>query len=128
MEVKMRAFFVFAIFICVTFQGFSQDANSDKYKALSESMDRTISSTNSKLETYDEMARDSGNTKSYSSYNRKYETIKFALNQSEQRLDLLIRTNDKPSIIKEERDNYEELKKHLEDLKSEYDKWQSSVK
>ena len=123
----MRTFFVFAIFICVTFQGFSQNASSDRYKSLSDSMGRTISSSNSKLETYDEMTKDNGVGKSYSYYNRKHESLKKALGESEKRLDLLIRTNDRNSVIKEERDNYEELVKHLEDLKSEYDKWLKSV-
>lgn len=123
----MRAFFVFAIFICVTFQGFSQNASSDRFKALSDSMGRTISSTTSKLETYDEMTRDNGNTRNYSYYNRKHEALKQALGESEMRLDLLIRTNDRNAVIKEERDNYEELLRHLEDLKSEYDSWLKKI-
>ena len=123
----MKAIFVFTIFFCVTFAGFSQNTNSDRFKALSDSMDRTISNSNSKLENYDEDTSGSGNTRTYTSYNRKHEILKQALSQSEWRLDLLIRTNDRTSVIKEERDNYEHLIKEVESLKSDYDSWLRSV-
>ena len=124
----MKAFFVFAVFVCVTFPGFSQNASSDRFKALSDSMGRTISSTTSKLETYNDMVLDNGNIRNYSSYNQKFEVLKQALGESERRLDLLIRTNDRISVIKEERDNYEKLSKELESLKSDYDNWLKNVK
>jgi len=123
----MKAFFVFTLFICVTFSAFSQNASSDRFKALSDNMGRTISSTTSRLENYDDQLNDSGNTRTYSNYNRKYLVIRQALAESENRLDLLIRTNDRTALIREERDNYEELLKHLESLKSEYDDWLKNV-
>ena len=121
----MKAFFVFAIFFCLTFTVYSQ--NSEKYKALSDSMERTISSSTSKMESYDDQTRESGNTRSFINYNRRYQILKDALNESERKLDLLIRTNDRFAKIKEERDNYEVLLQHLEDLKSEYDSWMRNV-
>ena len=124
----MKKFFVvFAVFVCVALPGFSQSANSQRFKALSDSMDRTLSISNSKLENYDLDMTDSGNTKTYTSYNRKHEALKRALNESEMKLDLLIRTNDKTSTIKDERDHYESLVKQLEALKSDYDSWLKNV-
>ena len=123
----MKAFLVFVIFICVTFPGFSQNTSSDRFKALSDSMGRTVSNTTANLENYDELTKDNGSTRTYSYYNRKHEHFKQALSESERRLDLLIRTNDRRAVIKEERDNYEVLLRHLEDLKSEYDSWLRSV-
>jgi len=123
----MKPIYVLAIFFCVTFSVFSQSANSERYKALSDSMDRTISNSNYRLEDYDEMASDSGGTKTYTYYNRRHESLKAALSESERRLDLLIRTNDRNAVIKEERDNYERLIRQLEQVKSDYDNWLRTV-
>jgi len=123
----MKYFVAFAIFICVAFPGFSQNARSQRFKDLGDSMGRTLNASNSKLENYDQDTADSGNTRTYTSYNRKHEFLKNALNQSEMKLDLLIRTNDKPAYIKEERDHYESLIKQLDALKSDYDAWLQSI-
>ena len=122
-----KALFVFTLLICVTFAAFSQNASSDRFKALSDTMGRTISSTTSRLENYDDQINDSGNTRTYASYNRKYLVLRQALTESESRLDLLIRSNDRAALIREERDNYAELLDHLEALKSEYDDWLKNV-
>ena len=124
----MKKILIFAIFICIAFPVFSQNANRDRFKALSDSMGRTISSTTSKLENYDEMTAENGETKTFTYYNRRHEAIKQALNDSERRLDLLIRTNDRHALVMEERNNYESLLKRLEDVKSEYDNWLKSLK
>ena len=123
----MKFFIAFMILVCVVFPGFSQSAASDRFQALSDSMDRTINSSNSKLESYDEFSSDSSNTNTFMRYNRRHEVLREALGDSESRLDLLIRTNDRPSLIKEERDNYENLLNNLKSLKSDYDSWLRSV-
>jgi len=123
----MKFFIAFMILVCVVFPGFSQSAASDRFQALSDSMDRTINSSNSKLESYDEFSSDSSNTNTFMRYNRRHEVLREALGDSESRLDLLIRTNDRPSLIREERDNYENLLNNLKSLKSDYDSWLRSV-
>jgi len=123
----MKFFITFVILVCVVFPGFSQSASSDRFKALSDSMDRTINSSSSKLESYDELSLDSSNTNTFMRYNRRHEVLKEALGDSESRLDLLIRTNDRPSLIREERDNYENLLNNVKSLKSDYDSWLRSV-
>ena len=91
-------------------------------------MGRTIEASNSKLENYSQDSSDSENMKTYTSYRRKYESLSNALKSSEMRLDTLIRTNDKASRVKDERDNYENLLKQLQDSKSEYDNWLKNVR
>ena len=122
----MKAFFVFAIFVCVTFSGFSQSEKNDRFHALSDSIEYTVSNSNNKLANYDEMIADDGNGKSYSNYRQKYQHLSNALKQSEARLDLYIRTNDKSSKIRDERNNYERLIGEMEKLQSDYDSWLSS--
>ena len=124
----MKYFVAFAIFICVTFPGFSQNARSQRFKDLGDSMERTLNASNTKLENYDQDTGDSADTRTYTSFNRKHEFLKNALYQSEMKLDLLIRTNDKPAYIKEERDHYESLINQLESLKSDYDAWLKNAK
>ena len=116
------------IFACLVFPVFSQNANSQRIKALSDSMASSISSSTSKLKSFDEMLSDSGNSKTYASYRDKYETLSKALQGSEARLNRLIQTNDRTANIKAERDNYESLLKKLEALKSDYDNWMNNAK
>ena len=124
----MRAFLIIAILCCVLFPVFSQSAANDRFQALSDSMGQTISNTNYNLEYYDEHTQDNGNTKTFTSYNRKHEVLKQDIETSGSRLDLLIRTNDRAALVKEERDHYEKLLKDMESLKSDYDSWLRNVK
>jgi len=123
----MKIFITFTILICLAFPVFSQSASSDRFKALSDSMGRTISNTTANLEDYDEQLKDNGNIRTFAFYNRRHETLRQALAESERRLDLLIRTNDRRAVIREERDNYERLLRNLETLKSDYDSWQRNA-
>ena len=125
----MKYVTIFIVLACLLISPvFSQNKNQTRYKALSDSMDRTLSSSKTKLDNYTEEMNNSGNMKTYSSYNQKYNTLVQSLNEAEIRLDLLIRTNDRTVDIKEERDYYESLIKRLESTKSDYDSWMNSVK
>ena len=126
----MRHIFIFAIFICLTLPVFSQDANSSqtKFQALSDRMGTSVTNSNTKLDNYTQDMNDSGNTATYASYSGKYNTLMKALSASEDKLDLMIRSNDRPANIKAERDHYESLIKQLQSLKSDYDNWLSGVK
>ena len=119
----MRFFVILTVLICIAFPGFSQSANQERFKALSTSMERTVTSSHDKLENFNDLVAEDGKTKNFTAYQRKYQTLSKALNESEAKLNFLIRTNDRASRIKAERDNYERLVKQMEDLKAEYDDW-----
>jgi hypothetical protein len=90
-------------------------------------MGKNLSASNSNLQYYDEVISDTGDTKTYTDYYRRFEIVAKALNESESRLDLLIRSNDRPNRIKDERDYYERLIKQMDALKAEYDSWLRTV-
>lgn len=123
----MRFFACFIIFACLAFPAFSQSATEERYQALSDSMGYTLEGGRSNLETIDQELRDSGSGNSYASYREKYVSIKRRMSETEARIDLYVRTKDKTSLIKQERDKYEKLLKDLEQLKSDYDSWKSST-
>ena len=117
----MRFFIVFAIIFCVAFPVFSQNVVQQRSANLSEAMGTTVSRSTSKLADFDSQIKDDGDVKMYTSYKRKYEFVAAALQDSESRLNLLLRTNDRMDYIKSERDNYEGLLKELQSIKSEFD-------
>ena len=114
------------ILICFAVPVFSQNqnrnANADRSQALSDAMENSIKRNKDKLEGFDEEISGTGSTKTYSVYKRKYDSIIRAMNDSEYRFNLYVRTNDTKAKIQSERDRYEELLNDLESLKSEYDK------
>jgi len=112
------------ILVCFAIPAFSQNqnANAERSKALSEAMANTISRNTETLSNFDEEMSGTGNTKTYSTYKRRYDSIVKAMNDSESRFNLYVRTNDTNAKIKAERDRYEELLKELESLKSEFDR------
>ena len=124
----MRYFMVFAFFLCLVFPVFAQDANDQRYQSLSDSMGNTADNSKTKLENYDDELKNSGSNNSYASYREKYVSLQRRLRVSEERLDLLIRTKDKTSYIKEERDKYEGIINELDKVKSDYDSWMKSNK
>ena len=115
------------IFVWLVFPVFSQDASAQRFQSLSDAMGSTLSSSNSKLQSFDDQINDTGNTKTYGSYREKYEDLTKALQESEARLNRLIQSNDRNANIKAERDNYESLIKKLDTVKSDYDNWLKSV-
>ena len=115
------------IFACLVFPAFSQTTNADRFRALDTSMNSTITSSTSKLRTFDQLLSDTGHTRIYMSYRGKFETLSKALQESELQLNRLIQFNDRPANIKAERDNYAVLIRRLEALKTEYNTWLSSV-
>lgn len=117
----MKILIISVILLCLAFPVFSQTANSQRLKILSDSMGTTVSRSTTKLTNYDAQIKDDGTTKGYASYKKNYEALVTALQESEIRLDLYIRTYDRENIIKAERDNYEELIKQLQSVKTEYD-------
>ena len=119
----MKYFVIFVLFACLVFPVFSQDYDSQRYQALSDSMGNAVNRNNNKLADFDDRINDDGNAKTYTTYKGRYDRLTKALGDSEGRLDFLIRTNDRQKNIKEERDNYADLIDQLETMKSDYDSW-----
>ena len=119
----MKPFFVFILLACLVFPCFSQSAASDRFRALSEAMGRTIEYSDSKLESLNQDAGDSEGMKTYTLYRRKHESLSNAIRDSEKKIDLLIRTNDRAAKVVDERNHYEDLLNELKTAKSEYDNW-----
>ena len=124
----MRFFACIIIFACLAFPAFSQSSSEDRHRALSDSMDYTLSSSRTKLDNFNQDLKESGDGNSYASYREKYLSLVRRLNETEARIDLLTRTNDRTSLIRKERDKYEGLINDLEQVKSDYDSWVSSNK
>ena len=124
----MKPFFVFILLICLVFPCFAQTPASDRFKALSDAMGRTLEASNSNLEEYNQNSMDGENMKTYLRYRRKYESLANALKSSESRMDLYVRTNDKPDVVSQERDKYENYVKQLEETKNDYDSWLRNVR
>ena len=123
----MRYFFAFTIFFCLAFPVFSQAGNVQRFRALSDNMETAASRSTNKLAEYDSIIMDDGNIRVYMNYRKKFESLSKEINDTESRLNLLLRTNDRISHMKAERDHYEALIKNLEAIKSEYDNWMRSV-
>ena len=115
------------IFACLVFPAFSQSANSERFRALDDSMSSALSDSNSRLKDFDQSITDTGNLQTYVSYKQKYDFLTKALQESGSRLDRLMKFNDRTANIKAERDNYESLIKKLEAVKSDYDNWLKTV-
>ena len=124
----MRFFVCLIIFACLACPVFSQNANEDRYQALSDSIDFTLETSRSNLEDFDQDLQDSGSNNSYASYRGKYRSIVRRMGETEERIDLLTRTNDKTSLIRRERDRYENLINELEQVQSDYNSWKSNRK
>jgi hypothetical protein len=84
-------------------------------------MANTISSSTTTLADFNSQIKDNGEVKVYTTYLRKYNSLATLLQESESKLNLLLRTNDRTAYVTDERDNYEDLIKQLQSVKSEFD-------
>ena len=124
----MRFFIVFTILICLVIPVFSQNASQQRFNALSDSMGTTISRSSDTLADYDANITDNRNIRTYTEYRKRYEFFAQALRESEGRMELLFRTNDRTSHQLEERNNYENLIQQLQTIKSDYDNFLRTVR
>jgi len=122
----MKIFMLCLIFVCFAFPVFSQDSNAQRYKSLSDTMNSTVTSSNSKLQSFDEILSDSGHLKTYSAYKEKFDNLSSALRESEFRFNRLVQFNDRIANIRAERNTYANLIKRLEEVKTDYNDWLSS--
>ena len=128
----MKVFMVFFIFACFAFPVFSQSQNTpnpdmDRFNALSESMDSSVTRSTGILAGYDSMTNNDGEYKMYASYKKRYDDLVKALRESEAKMGLLVRTHDHANNVKNERDTYDDLLNQLQAVKTEYDGWLRTV-
>ena len=123
----MKYFVVFVVLICLAFPVFGQSATAQRHRALSEAMGSTITRSTAALADFDSRSADSGTMKVYSSFFRRYNSIADALEDSEFKMNFLLRANARNDDIKEERDRYDSLLKQLQETKTEYDNWLRTV-
>ena len=117
----MKNLVIFSFVFVLAFPVFSQTAHQRRLNTLNDSMSTAVSRTNAKLEDFNSQIKDDGDIKLYTSFKRKFDSLMNAIQESENKLNLYLRTNERVSIIKDERDNYEKLFTQLKDIKNEYD-------
>ena len=125
----MKKLVIVVVFACFAFPVFSQNTtHQQRFNALSDSMGATISRSNDNLADYDSHLKDNGDIRVYASYKKKYEFLVKSLQESEGKMDLLFRSNDRTSYIQEERNHYEKLIQQLQATKSDYDNFVRTVR
>jgi hypothetical protein len=121
-RILMKYFAVLVILVGLAFPAFSQNnALNQRFTALGDSMNKTITNSTSTLSDFDSQIKDNGDIRMYTTYLIKYNYYAKALQDSEGKLNLMFRSNDRTAFIKDERDNYEGLIKQLQAVKTDYD-------
>jgi hypothetical protein len=125
----MKYFAFFVVLVSLAFPVFAQNtAHAQRLNALSESMGNTISRSSATLADFDSQIKENADVKVYTSYVRKYGALSDALDESEYKLKLLLRTNDRNNYVAEERDNYESILNQLQSVKSDFDTYLRSAR
>ena len=125
----MKYFAVLVIFACLAFPVFAQNtAISQRISTLGDTMGNAITKNTATLAEFDSQITDNGTIKTYISFKRKFEDVSKSIGESEDKVKLLLRTNDRTVFVKAERDNYEELLKQMQSVKSDFDTFARSAK
>jgi len=126
-RILMKYFAVLVILVGLAFPAFSQNnALTQRFTALGDSMNKTITDSTSTLSDFDSQINTNGDARVFTSYLGKYNYLSQALQDSESKLNLLIRSNDRTAFIKDERDNYADLIKQLQAVKTDFDTYVKS--
>ena len=123
----MKILVIFLILFSFAFPAFSQTANQQRYRALSDAMGTTLSRNTAALEDFDSRVSDSGHYGRYSQFYRQYNNLARGLSESERRLNFLLQGNAPSGQINDEHKAFENLLRRLETLKSDYDSWLRTV-
>ena len=118
--------FIFTL-VCFSFPAFSQASNAQRFRSLADSMNTTLTRSTEALADFDSRATDDGSVRRYVDYLGQYRVLEHALQESEARLNFLLRGHAHQNDIREEHKNYERLLSSLEALKSDYDTWLRTV-
>jgi hypothetical protein len=123
----MKYFVFFVILAGLAFPVFAQNAAlAQRLNALSDSMGSSITNATSTLQDFDVQIKDKKDMTIYTSYLNRYGYLVSALQESEGRFKLLIRTNDRNHNIEAERDTFEAFIKQLQAVKSDFDAYLKS--
>jgi hypothetical protein len=123
----MKYFVFFVILAALAFPAFAQNtALAQRLNALSDSMGSSITNATSTLQDFDVQIKDKKDMTIYTSYLNRYGYLVSALQESEGRFKLLIRTNDRNHNIESERDTFEAFIKQLQSVKSDFDAYLKS--
>ena len=123
----MKYFAVFVILAGLAFPVFAQNtALAQRLSALSDSMGSSITNATATLQDFDAQIKEKKEMAIYASYLNRYGYLVSALQDSEGRFKLLIRTNDRNRNIEEERDTFEAFIKQLQSVKSDFDTYLKS--
>jgi len=123
----MKYFVVFVILAGLAFPVFAQNtALAQRLTALSDSMATSVTRATTTLSDFDAQIKDKKDVAIYTSYLNKYGYLVSALQDSEGRFKLLMRTNDRNVNIQEERDTFEAIIKQLQSVKSDFDAYLKS--
>ena len=118
----MKHFAVLVFLAGLAFPVFAQNnAITQRFSALSDSMGATITKSSANLDEFNSQINDNGDIRVYVTYARKHDMFATSLKESENKLNLLLRTNDRNDRVVAERDNYDGLIKQLQSIKTEFD-------
>ena len=124
----MKILITITLLACLALTAFSQDPNSQRFDALSNSMDNTLTRSNNRLANYDEQMNFGGNSREYSTFKLKFDSISHSMRTVEERIEHMLRSNARPSHIERERNIYATLIRQLEEVKAEYENWMRSIR
>ena len=125
----MKTFLAIIIFATLTSPAFSQNVNlRQRFTNLGDSMENSVARGNTLLAGWVDAGVDQVNMRAYASFRARYETLLGAMADSEHRMNFLLRTNARLEFIGEERENYENLLRLLQELRTEYNAWLGTVR
>ena len=123
----MKSLICLIAFICISFPAFSQTSNTQRFRALADTMSTTLTKSTEILADFDSRASTDGSVKRYVDYLGQFRFLDEALQASEFKLNFLLRGHAHSTQISDEHKNYERLLNSLEALKSDYDTWLGTV-
>jgi len=124
----MKVFIAFVVFTIFALPAFSQTDNMQRFRALGDAIDTTITRSNDTLADFDSRDNDSENLTRYMLFLRQYRYLAGALSDSEFRLNSLLRGHAHSRAIAEEHTNFANYLKSMEALKTEYAAWLATVR
>jgi hypothetical protein len=123
----VKALICFVVFVFFAFPAFSQAANLQRFRALSDAMGTTLTRSTAALADFDSRTGESRDVQRYAHYFRQHRFLATALQESERQLNFLLRGHAHPTLIDEEHRNFRNLLRAMEALKTEYDGWLRTV-
>jgi len=123
----MKYFTIFVVLVGLAFPVFAQNtALTERLNALNDAMTSSITQATETLADFDSQIKEKGVANVYKLYLNKFNFLMDSLQESENRFDLMVRTNERNKYIEDERDHYESIIKQLQFEKSTFDTYLKS--